>query len=127
MNGFGMYPTPLQASGPLSTGAPGLGAVPPADSTGLPPGGFSGAPASPTAAGASPLATGGPAASSQQPSIAAILAGLFGGAIGPNAASAAQMPLAQQAQLYSGQQTPGLGGGGLAPLCDAPGTYVHDR
>jgi len=101
MNGFGMYPTPLQSSGPLTTAAPGFGALPPASGIGTPPGTFSGAPASPAAAGgASPYAA---------------LAGLIGGAIGPNAGQAAAMPLAQQMQLMSGAQTPAFGGGGLAP------------
>jgi hypothetical protein len=47
--------------------------------------------------------------------LAATLAGLFGGAVGPQAARAAQLPMAQQAQLYGGAQTPAFGGGGLAP------------
>jgi hypothetical protein len=101
MNGFGMYPTALQGADPLTTGAPGYGMMPGAGSIGLPPSTYSGGPASPTAAGAPPMA--------------ATLMGLFGGAVGPQAARAAQLPMAQQAALYGGAQTPAFGGGGLAP------------
>jgi hypothetical protein len=60
-----------------------------------------GAPTNPTASGASPYM--------------ASLAQLIGGAIGPGGPQAANMPLAQQAGLMSGQAAPSFGGGGLAP------------
>jgi hypothetical protein len=107
MNGFGMLPNPLQASAPMATGAPGLGTVPPANSLGTPPNTFSGAPSSPPAAGA-PAPPISP--------LAALLAGVSGGAVGPQAAAAGQMPMAQQSALYGvGQPPGGYGGGGLSP------------
>ena len=46
--------------------------------------------------------------------LAAILAGLTGGAVGPRAATAAAVPLDQQAALLNLSQQP-QGGGGLSP------------
>jgi hypothetical protein len=92
---------PLPAGG--VTGAPGMpGAIPMAGGVppmGMPPGMPAGMPGQAGMGGFSPLA--------------AVLAGLGGGAVGPRAPSATQLPAAQQAAALG--QGMGAGGGGLSP------------
>ena len=126
MDGFGFLP-----SVPPSTTRPSWGTLPPAATMAMPPGTMAPPvmPTIPQPAGAQPAGltpAGMPQAATPAPGVpqnpgevsplAAVLAGLSGGAVGPQAARAAQLPAAQQADVLSpADQAMEMGGGGMSP------------